>query len=184
MWPDHKYGPVPMRNHLRLTSLLVGAAFTVAATAHADDAPAPAPAVVSAPAGTTAKASDDDPRPSFAVGVGVGAGGAVFLVAGIVLGALAKSRSNQQEGNVGNPPLYTPSLTSRAAQGQTMADVGYGFIAVGSAALIADVVLWAEKYRPAKKKKVDQAAIDGTRLVGTYPKPTVTPGIMSLRVTF
>jgi hypothetical protein len=173
-----------MRNYLRLTSLFVGVAFTVAATAHADDAPAPAPAVVTAPAGTTVKASDDDPRPSFAVGVGVGAGAAAFLVAGIVLGVFAKTRSNEQEGNVGNPPLYTPSLTTRGRQGDTMADVAYGLLAVGGAAAIADIVLWAEKYRPAKKKKVDQAAVDGARLVGTYPKPTVTPGIMSLRVTF
>lgn len=164
----------------RLISLLVGAAFTVAATAHADGTAAAPDATASA-----APTDQELPRPSFALCVGVGAGGLALLAIGGALGGLARSRASEQDGNVGNPPLYTPALSSRAKQGETMADIAYAAFAVGGAMAIADIVLWAEKYRSRKQDKAHVKA-DGINLLGASAssKTKVTPGLMSLRVTF
>ncbi len=117
---------------------------------------------------------DEVPRPSGKLVLGLGVGGAVLLVTGIVLGSLAKARSDEQEGNPDAPPLYDESLASRARQGDRLATAAYVMFGVGGALAIADVVLLVERYRkPAKKKDATHASV-----------PTVVPRLTGLQVSF
>lgn len=149
---------------LRLCAFTV-ATLTLASplSSYAEDA-----ANVSAPA-------DDVPRPSYKLAIGIGAGAVASLVAGITLGALAKQREKEQDGDRSNPPVYTPALNSRGKQGETFADAGYAFIGIGCALAIADVVLWAERLRPHKK-------VTTASLLSPVPGVVVTPA--ALQVSF
>ncbi len=135
--------------------------------------PAPAPAAV---AETTASSkSDDVPRPSWKLCLGLGVGGAAALLAGAVLGGLAKARSNEQEGSVDSPPLYDEHLASRGRQGDRMATSAYVLLSIGGALAISDIVLWVERLRKPPKKKADAAHAFA---------PTISPLVSGLKVSF
>jgi len=161
-----------------------------APTAAAEPAPTPAtaPAVAVAPAPAAAtkptEGKDDVPRPSWKLAVGLGAGGAACLITGIVLGALAKARSNEQEGSVSSPSLYTRELSTRGHEGDRFATVAYVMFGIGGALAIADIVLWIERLRPRKKADA-QARTDGAHLGRALAyKPTVSPRVFGLEVSF
>ena len=184
----------------RLVTLVIVALLAGASGARAEEAqaaqpdvtePAPAvvaPGVVAAPAPAAASkpadGKDDVPRPSWKLAVGLGAGGAACLLTGIVLGALAKARSNEQEGSVSSPSLYTPDLSARGHEGDRFATVAYIMFGIGGALAIADIVLWVERLRPHKKADA-QARSDGAKLGRALAyKPSVSPRVFGLEVSF
>jgi hypothetical protein len=152
----------------RLCALAVTWAFC-AGTAGAEETPAPATTPSATPISATAAEREDIPRPSFKLAVGLGAGAAAALVTGIILGAVAKTRSDEQNGDVGSPPLYTPDLQSRGNQGDRMATAAYVLFGVGGALAIADIVLWVERLRP--RKHAAPQATQATRAT-IAPMPT------------
>jgi len=115
-------------------------------------APAPTPTVTPQPAADgpvagNAAQTDTSARPSLGLAIGLGAGAVAVLGAGIGLGAVAKSRENAENGNVGNPPVYTKSLQDSGNQATNMSYAAYALFAVGGALAIADVVIWIEYAR-------------------------------------
>jgi hypothetical protein len=134
--------------------------------------PTPAPASTSdaAPTRVAQPAGDDLPRPSRKLAIGLAGGAAAAFVTGIVLCAVAKSRSDEQNGSTSAPPLYTPSLRDRGKQGEAMADSGYLFLALGSALAIADIVLWVERSR--SHKATTHVALEGGGGARIVPAPT------------
>jgi hypothetical protein len=102
---------------------------------------------------------------------GLGAGAAAALMTGIILGAIAKTRADEQNGDASKPPLYTPDLQSRGQQGDRMATAAYVLFGVGGALAVADIVLWVERLRP--RKHAAPAA-----------HATVTPTVSGLSVQF
>jgi len=166
-----------MRSSSRWVALAVAAVLALH-VARADEA-APAANTPAATATATATATpaaatpttDEFPRPSKALTFGLGGGAVACLLTGIIVGAIAKSRSDEQEGDVGNPPLYTPELQGRGKTGESMATGAYVMFGLGGALAVADVVLLIERYRPHRKKAQASAV-------------SVKPSPVGLSVTF
>jgi hypothetical protein len=91
------------------------------------------------------------------IGLGVAAG--ALLLTGAVLGGVARARSNEQEGDPANPPLYDQQLQARGRDGESMATAAYVLLGLGGAAAIADLILWIERLRPHKQAKVQASAL-------------------------
>jgi hypothetical protein len=128
----------------------------------------PSPATATSPA---ANDKEDAPRPTKALTFGFLGGAAACLLTGIIVGSVAKARSNEQNGDASNPPLYTPALQDRGKTGDQMAKGAYAMFAIGGALAVADLVLFIERYRPHRKKAQASAV-------------SVKPGLTGLSVTF
>jgi hypothetical protein len=126
-------------------------------TAQPAPAPAPAPAVV-APASSSSSTTEvvKNPPKVWAWAFGGAAIGSIIL--GGALGGAALARSNEQEGNPANPPLYTKQLQKNANEGEALATAGYVFIGVGAALAVVDAVIWYECYRKPRKNVKSAAA--------------------------
>ena len=145
----------------------------------ATPAPAPAPVVVVVAPAPAPEAKVDFPRPSYKLCIAMGGAAVGALIIGGVLGGVAKSREDEQNGSVASPTLYTAELQDRGKQGSTIAIAGYVFIGIGAALAVADVVLWIERLRPVPRKKDKQQA-----RLDLPTATTVSAGPAGLRVTF
>src|SRR5688572_26035336 len=101
--------------------------------------PSPSPPASPSPSPIEAEAV---PRPSRALCIGLGVAAGALLVTGAVLGGLARSRSNEQEGDPANPPVYDAQLQSRGRDGESMGTAAYVLFGLGGAAAVADLILW------------------------------------------
>jgi hypothetical protein len=158
------------RRHCARVECRAPPAATATPTATAAATPTATP---TATATATATPTNDTefPRPSKALTFGIGGGAIACLLTGIIVGAIAKSRSDEQEGDVGNPPLYTPELQGRGKTGESMATGAYVMFGIGGALAVADVVLLIERFRPHRKKAQARAV-------------SVKPSPVGLSVTF
>jgi hypothetical protein len=124
-------------------------------------APTPAPVVVAAPAAPIATAQPTSspkvgadglieeviPNPPRVYGYAFGGAALGTLAIGAIMGGVAWSKSNAQEGDASNPQLYTKDFQDDAATGKNLASASYAFLAVGAALAVTDIVLWFEIFR-------------------------------------
>jgi hypothetical protein len=126
-------------------------------TEPAPAAPAPAaPAPVAAPAAPDEMVTIPNPPKRYALAF-AGAAAGCFVLGGI-LGGVALSREDEQNGNPANPPLYTRDLQDRGSAGKSMATSAYVFFGLGAALAVVDVVLWIETFRKPRSVKRSLAA--------------------------
>jgi hypothetical protein len=95
-----------------------------------------------------------NPPKKYAIAVG-GAALGLWVVGGI-LGGIALGKSNAQEGNPADPPVYTSGLADEAKTGASLATASYVFFGLAAAATIVDAVLWYEALR--KPRTIKKAA--------------------------
>jgi hypothetical protein len=142
---------------------------TTPTTATATPTPTATPTAIATPTAAV-ETKDEFPRPGKALTFGLAGGAAACLLTGIIVGAIAKSRSNEQDGDPANPPLYTPALQDRGKTGESMATGAYVMLGIGGALAVADVVLFIERYRSHRRKP--------------QPSAAVKPGLFGMSVTF
>lgn len=141
---------------------------TAPAAQPAPAAPAAQPAVAAQPAATAQPAAvgvseEIIPNPPRVYGYGFGGAALGSLALGAILGGVALSKSNEQEGNPSSPTVYTRDLRDAGDQGRSLAVGSYVFLGVGIALAVTDVVLWYEIFR---KPRVIRRNPDGSILSG------------------